>query len=91
MQVGEEEELSFIHPGYSNKRGYSNKQTQVIQTNETNKQPQLSNRPIKGPSVVVQVGEEEEPPQVNGGDSSSVSKSSLQIFLRISPFVIRCR
>ena len=36
-----------------------------------------SSKPINGPSVVVQVGEEEEPPQVNGGDSSSVSKSSL--------------
>ena len=34
-------------------------------------------KPINGPSVVVQVGEKEEPPQVKGGDSSSVSKSSL--------------
>jgi len=37
--------------------------------------------PINGPSVVVQVGLEEEPPQVNGGESSSVSKSSLSVVM----------
>ena len=47
----------------------------------------LAPQPISGPSVVVHVGEEEEPPQVNGGESSRVSKSSLRIFI-LSFFVI---
>ena len=37
--------------------------------------------PISGPSVVVHVGEDDEPPQVNGGESSSVSKSNLKDFI----------
>ena len=40
--------------------------------------------PISGPSVVVHVGEDDEPPQVNGGESSSVSKSNLTNFINLN-------
>ena len=44
--------------------------------------------PIRGPSVVVQVGEEGDFPQVKGGDRTSESKSSLKeaqclLFIRL--------